>query len=181
MVRPGNRIMDITEPIIGFTELRPDLSEFEAPLVISNGGYDNSHNALLAGGLAWLALGMDKYEITQNAQFRGGEKLTGFKLQRLAGLAEEIQRQHLMRPPEVEISKPVNEEPSEQASITGGWLAEQPEIPKNRRPEIVDFFDSTFLEPDIRDFRRAHYQKLSDNPAQSDNVNRNDSIHKEET
>lgn len=114
MVRPGNRNREIIAPVIGATELRPDLDKFEVPIVLSKGHFPNPHHALLDAGIAWLALGMNQYELAQNAQFEGRKRLEGFDLQKLANQAEEVYEQYQARLPEMEINIIRNQEPGEQ-------------------------------------------------------------------
>lgn len=189
MIRPANRNMDIITPVIGLTELRPDLDRFEVPLVLqSRPHFNNATHALLDGGPAWLAQGMDECEIAQNAQFEGGELLGGFLLQRLAIQAEEAYQQYQSRSPELKLSITRNQEPGERTvtdnieerTITEEWLEEQAETSMNRRIKIGEFFDSAFLSPEVQVFRAELEKKASDNSLQLDNVTHIDSTRKKE-
>jgi hypothetical protein len=64
--------------------------------------------------------------------------------------------------------------------ITEEWLVEQAEVARNRRRNVVEFFDSSFLPHAVKELRAVHDPDLLDGAKQSDNVNHDDFIQKKE-
>ncbi len=96
----GNRNMTIIAPVIGHTELRPDLEKFQPIYATEQPKFDNPHTVLMERGDMWFAQGFDAYGAAQMAQFLSGAILHGRSLEILASHTEEQLQQFQSRQPQ---------------------------------------------------------------------------------
>lgn len=101
-LRIGNRNMAITAPVMGSGELRSDLDDFKASVVLESPSFNSPHVALMERGAAWYTdADLTPQEAARRAQMLSGQRLGGVALQTLAYHAEEIFRQSRGDSPDV--------------------------------------------------------------------------------